>query len=138
MMGIFKELYLTGFTLVFRFFRKGSTPSRSGQAAGILMLIEWVVLVAIWDCIEMLLGKRDLIGLSKPAIVIITFALYLMNLYVLYFRGYGINYERGFNSLKKSKRFVLVAGCAALLVASIAFYIFSLIAHRHFIGADAP
>jgi hypothetical protein len=138
MIRFLKDLYLTGFTVLFRIRPRGKISTRAGRAIGGVTLIEWFILVGISSCIEMLLGKRFLFYFSKPVIVSAFFALFLVNQYVLYIRGHGIKFDREFNNLGKSRKIVLVTSCAVLLVATIALSIYSGLAHRRFIGADRP
>jgi hypothetical protein len=58
-----------------------------------------------------------------------------MNGYVLYFRGHGIKFAREFDSIKRTKRILLMVSCAVAVVAVIVLFVFSAIAHRRFIGA---
>ena len=83
---------------------------RSGGAIGFVTLIESLFLIGIDNCIEMFLNKK--IILSKPAVWLALFALFLINVYFLFFRGYGTKFEREFDNIKKSRRILLVVSCA--------------------------
>ncbi|MGD0351701.1 MAG: hypothetical protein ABSB84_15505 [Verrucomicrobiota bacterium] len=133
MIQFIKEVYLTGFAIIFRRARVKQIGYKAGSAIAILTLVEWLILVGISGYVEMFLGKRFL--LSKPAVIIAFFALFLMNEYVLFVRGHGIKFAHEFDSLEKSRRIVLVVSCAVVVVVAIVFFIFSTIAHSHFIGA---
>jgi hypothetical protein len=133
MIRFVKELYLTAFTLLYRF-PGGSADIKNGQAVAFIALIEWLILFNIELWIEMLTGTRFLISSSRLAITIYFLALCFANRRVLIARGYGIKFEREeFNNLNKSRKFFLVAGCMVLLLATILFSIYTVPAHRHFI-----
>jgi hypothetical protein len=135
MIRFFNEVYLTGFTILFRISRAKKITYKAGGAVAAIMMIQWLILIEIPGYVAMYYGKK-MPDLSKPEILVITFAIYLVNLYVLYIRGYGIRFEREFDSLEKPKRILLRASCAVLLLASIALYILSTIAYRRYIGAS--
>jgi hypothetical protein len=136
MIRFFKEVYLTGFAIIFNSSRARKVTYRAGGAIGALTLIEWLVFIGISGYIEMFLNKKLLFYFSKPVVVIAFFALFFANQYVLFIRGHGIKFAQEFASLKKSRRILLMVSCALLLLASMAFFICSAIAHRRFIGAN--
>lgn len=132
MIQFLKEIYLTGFTIFFRISRPKDIAYKAGFAIGGVTLIQSFILIGIFYCIQMFLNKQIL--LSKPALGIAVFILFLINEYILYIRKHGIKFEREFNSLKKSRKNRLVAGYAVVTVAAIVFLICSAIAYRHFFG----
>ncbi|MGA2028627.1 MAG: hypothetical protein ABSG87_00935 [Verrucomicrobiota bacterium] len=136
MIQFFKEVYLAGFVIIFKGSRARKITYGAGSAIAAITLIEWLVLIGISGYIEMFLNKKLLFYFSKPVVIIAFFALFLMNQYVLFIRGHGIKFAREFDSLKKSRRILLIVSWAVMVVVIIVFFIFSAIAHRHFIGVD--
>lgn len=117
--------------------RRGQKPStRISRALAGVTLIEWFNLVGISGYIEMLVGDKKLFYFSEPVVVLAFFALYLVNQYVLATRGHGIKFEREFDNMKKTRKIILVTSCVVLLLATIAFAIYSSLAYRRFIGAN--
>jgi hypothetical protein len=133
MIRFFKEVYLTGFAIVFRLSRARDIAYKAGGAVGAITVVEWFVIEGLRGYIDIFLNKK--IIFSKPIVLIAFFVLFLVNGYVLFFRGHGIKFAHEFNSLEKSRRILLVVSCAVLSLAAIVFGICSAIAHRHFIGA---
>ena|SRR5579859_3112793 len=129
----FKEVYLTGYVVIFKMGRVKDLAFRAGGAIGIVTLIEWLFLIGISDCIEMFFKTKFI--LSKPAVYLTLFALFLINEYILFLRGHGTKFEREFDSLSKSRKSLLVTSCVVMLVVIVAFSFGSMIAYRHFIGA---
>ncbi len=132
MIQFLKEVYLTGFAIIFRRARVKQVGYKAGSAIAILTLVEWLILIGTSGYVEMFLGKKLL--LSKPAVLVAFFALFLVNEYVLFVRGHGIKFAHEFDSLKKTKRITLVVSCAVVTVAAIVFFICSSIAYQRFIG----
>jgi hypothetical protein len=134
MVRFFKELYLTGFTILFRMSRARDITYKVGGAIGVITVIEWFILIGISGCVGMFLGKKTLPNLAKPTILISFFALFLANQYILFMRGHGMKFEREFDKLEKSRKILLKVSCAVLSLSAIVFFIWSGIAYRHFIG----
>jgi uncharacterized membrane protein YidH (DUF202 family) len=132
MIRFFKEVYLTGYVIIFRISRVKDIAYKAGAAIGFVTLIESLFLIGIDNCIEMFLNKKVI--LSKPAVWLALFALFLINVYFLFFRRYGTKFEREFDNIKKSRRIILVVSCVVVVVAVIVFCIFSSIAYRRFLG----
>ena len=132
-LDFFKELYLTGFTLLFRIGGSSWTP-RINAWRGVtgIAIIEAVILIGIEWWIEMLIGTRFSFDSDRLAIGIASVALFFANDYVLVARGHGIKYEREFNNLKKFRKVLLVASCVVIMLAVIAFFIVSVAAYRRF------
>jgi Ni/Fe-hydrogenase subunit HybB-like protein len=135
MIRYFKELYLSGFTIIFKF---GRTKAKTTGAVTAVTLIECLILAGIASWIDIFIGKRFLLSdynslvFSKLVIVVLFFALCSVNHLVLVTRGHGIKFERGFDNLEKSRRILLEVSCAVLLVAAIAFFIYSRLAYQRF------
>jgi hypothetical protein len=133
-----KELYLTAFTLGFRFrapkrFGGGWGPIvDTGKGVGFVSIIELVILTDLQGWIEFLVGTRSSFDSDRWATWAIALAFYLANYYILVTRGHGIKFEREFTHLKKSRKILLVTSCAVLLLATIAFSICSIPAYQRF------
>jgi hypothetical protein len=138
MIRFFQEIYLTGFVVTFRVSRARNIVYKAGGAIAAITVIEWFILVGILGCIGMFLGTKVLIYVPKPLILIAYFALFFLNQYILFIRRYGIEYEREFDRLDKSRKTLLKASCAILALGAIVFFIWSGIAYRHFSGVDRP
>ncbi len=137
MIRFLKEIYLTGFTILFRLSRAKKITYRAGGAITIITLIESFNLLSISSCIEMFVGKQFLPRFSEPEVLLAFFVLGYLNLYFLitcgFTFGHGIAFEREFDKLGKSRRILLMVSCAVLLLATIVFSICSISAHRRFI-----
>ncbi len=133
MIRFLKEIYLTGFTLVFRLSRGKDIACKVGGACAILILIEEFNLSNIMCWLDIFTGKQVLPRFSGPEVWLAGFVLFSINVYVLFTLRYGINFEREFNKLEKTRKILLVVSCVVLLLATIVFSIYSTSAHRHFI-----
>ena len=134
MFRFFKEIYLTGFAIIFRLSRAKDIDFKVGAAIAVITLVEWFFFEGLRGYIDIFLNR--IVIVSKPVVIITFFALFFVNQYVLTIRGHGIKFAHGFDSLDKCRRIVLVVSFAALSAAAIAFGICGAIAHRHFIGAN--
>lgn len=133
MFRFFKEIYLTGFTLGFRSGGGSWTPRiNAGKGVVGVTLIEWAILIGIVGWIEMYFGTRFLLSAGKWAVGITFLALYYANYHILITRGHGITFEREFPHLKKSRKVLLMAAFAMLLLATIAFMACSVSAYHRF------
>jgi hypothetical protein len=139
MFQFFKELYLTWFTIGFRF----RAPPQLGGGWGPIMdagkgvlfvcLMGFFILKGIESYIEIHVGTRFIFDSSlwERAAIILSF--YLTNYYVLVIRSYGIKFERVFTHLQKSRKVLLIVTSLVLLLAIIAFCIYSdFVYRRHF------
>jgi hypothetical protein len=76
--------------------------------------------------IEICLGTRFFfIGIDRWAIGIAFLVVCFANHYVLVMRGYGIRFEREFDTLDKSRKLLLRASCRVMELATVAFLICS-------------
>jgi len=138
MVRFFKQLYLTGFTVGFRL----RMPERLGGGWGpiidagkgilVVSLIAFINLTNIADWIEIHNGTRFSFDSDPWVTKAAVLALYLMNYYVLVTRGHGIKFEREFNHLEKSRKILLLVSFGVLLLATVAFSIYSISAHQRF------
>ena len=94
-------------------------------------IVEMLILAGIKQYIEIHIGTRFSIGvpLWEKAFVV---ALYFVNRHVLITRGHGLKFERDFSHLKKSRKVLLLASCAALVVGTITFAVYSASAYHRF------
>jgi hypothetical protein len=135
MIRFFKEIYLTWFVLIYRMPAPNwGNPERtkSVRASAVVTLITCPVLLEIACWIDMLIGKSFLLNFSYPVVGAFFVVLNFANFYVLVSRGYGIRFEREFNNLEKSRRNFLVTSCVVLLPATVAFFIYTISAYRHY------
>jgi hypothetical protein len=134
MFQFLKDLYFTCFTLFFRVgIYRWSLPTEIGKAVVCVTLVEGIILMGIETWIEIYFGKRFLFGLEKLATCIAYLTLFLPNYYVLAIRGHGIKFERKFTHLTKSRKVILATSFAALLMATVAFFVYSVtVYHQYF------
>jgi len=132
MVRFLKDIYLTGFAIIFRLSRAKKDSYRSGGAIGLITLVEWFVFIGIWGYIEMFLHRQILF--SKRAVYGAFVALFFANMYFLMLRGFAVRFARDFDKLEKSRRIRLVVSCAVVVVVSVGFSIYSTITYRHFFG----
>jgi hypothetical protein len=137
MIHFIKDVYITGYTILFRFSRSKDAVNKAGLAVAMVTLIEGVNLINISSCIEVLAGGKLFPRFSELAMVVAFFVLFFMNQYVLYTRGYGVRFEREFDHLKQPRKTLLVTSCILVLLATIAFSIYSTLAYRRFISTHA-
>jgi hypothetical protein len=105
-----------------------------GKGVFLVTIIEFFILEGIKSYVEIHLGKRLSFLDSKQWVIaiVIAYSLYLPNYYILVTLGHGIKFEREFNSLKKNRKMLLVVSFVLLLLATMAFCIYSDSAYRHF------
>ena len=133
MIHFIKDVYITGYTILFRFSRSKDAVNKVGLATAMVTLIEGVNLINISSCVEMFVGEKLFPHFSGLAMVVAFFVLFFINQYVLYVRGHGIRFEGEFDHLKKSRKILLVISCVVLLLATIVFCIYSTSAYHHFL-----
>lgn len=129
MIRFFEELYLTVFTLGYKF-RIAGGWGRINPRFGIIMdtgkgvLLVWLtaffIIFGIKQYIEIHIGTKFSFD-STPGEMVAVLALYYANHYILVIRGHGVRFEREFNNLKKSKKILLVTTCAVIMLAAIVF-----------------
>jgi hypothetical protein len=125
-MQLLKEIYLTSFVLFFRAFKTAWTPGiNAWKGVAGVAVAQWLVLVGLDVWIGMISGKR-LFGAVDPwAVRLAVVALFVANHFVLVARGKGIEYEREFDNLHRSKRVLLVTSCSVVILCAIIFFIAS-------------
>jgi len=136
MIQFLKEIYFTGFAIIFNASRVKKISYKAGGATNFVAVIEWFFLIGIFGFIEMFLNIN--IPLSKLTVGIVYFALFLINDYFLNVRGYGIKFAHDFKGFERSKKIRLVVNFSILTVAVVGFFIYSAVIHRRFLGADKP
>jgi hypothetical protein len=129
-----KEIYLTGFAIIFRHARVKQVGYKAGSAITIIALIEGFIVIGILANLEIFFGGK--VFLSKPQIVVIYFTLVLLNLYILLIRGHGIKFAHNFDNLKKTRKTSLIVSCFFIAVSATMFFIYSAISFRHYVGAN--
>ena len=136
MIRFLKEVYLTGFAVVFKLSRAKKIAYRAGGAVTIITLIESFNIINILSWIDIFAGKQIAPGLSEPEILLAFFVLCFLNLYFLIICGFtfvqGLPFEHEFDLLKKSRKILLVTSCVVVLLATIAFSIYSTSAYHRF------
>lgn len=137
MFCFFKEVYFTLFTICFRVGGSDwSSNVNAGKGVACVALIESAFIMAIALWIDMLGGASFRVHFPKWALVSIFFALCIANHYPLVVCCHGLKFEREFNKLKPSKRLYLLASSSSIITVAIAFFIYSGLAYRRFIGVD--
>jgi|GEM_PF-2969037 len=136
MFRFLKEIYLTGFTIVFKLSRAKKITYRAGGAVTIITLIESFNLLNISSWIDIFAGKQLVPRFSEPEAILAFLVLGYLNLYFLITCGFtfahGIKFEREFDHLAKFRKILLVTSCVVLLLATIAFSIYSTSAYHRF------
>ncbi len=137
MIRFLKELYLTGFTLGFRFRIAGGwgrwVPSLgpimdAGKGVFFVWVIMFLILEGIKSYIEIHVGTQ----VNSPWEFAAVMALYFANHYILVTRGHGIKFEREFDNLEKNRKNLLLASCGVMGLATIAFSIYLGFAYQRF------
>lgn len=138
MFRFFKEIYLTCFTLFYRFAcKRWSHGSNVGKGLGGVVLIESICLIVIASWIEIYSGARFLLTQGKMTVWAVILIIAVPNFYALVVRDHGIKFEREFSHLEKGRRLRLVLNCAAVLLILLAFAIYSVYTYQHFFHISA-
>ena len=133
MIRFLKELYLAEFTFFYRASSKSwSHGYNAGKGAAGVSLVLFLILMGICLWIEIFTRSQFLPVLSRWETWIASLAFIVVNYYVLVIRGHGIRFEQEYNNLKKSKQTNLQVSCFVVILASAAFFIFSIFANQHF------
>jgi hypothetical protein len=136
MLRLLKEIYLTAFVVLSRI---GAWAPRTNAAisAGAITVIEICLLIGVVGWVEMVIaGPKSSLHIPRLEAFVASVGLYAANYYPLIICGYGTTFEREFTSLKRSRRVFLVASSVVMMLAAIAFFIFSAVVHRHALGVD--
>jgi len=138
MIQFFKELYLTGFAIAFRL----RAPERlgggwgpivdAGKGIAAVSLIELVIIRLIQDWIEISIGKRFSFDSNRLVNSAIFLVFYLVNYYFLVSRKHGLKFEREFSHLKKTRKVLLLVGCAMIFLATVVFSEYTLPVYWHY------
>ncbi len=132
MIRILKELYLTEFTLLYRYPFWGDAQKKARRAVSGLSVFVGLALIAIESWMQ-ILSKTKFYIFPAWVLVLFSCALCLANDYVLVTRGHGIKFERQFDHIKKPKRVLLVASCVVIMLAFLPVFIYSIIIYRRFL-----
>jgi hypothetical protein len=104
----------------------------AGKGVAVVSVVEGFIFMSIVAWIEIYSGGKVLLNTGKWTIGIIFLALYYLNYYLLVTCRYGVNFERGFNSLEKRRKSILLTSLVALILAVIAFSAYSVSAYQRF------
>lgn len=142
MIQFLKELYFTGFVLVFRFRPKQRIVTRAVRAVTSLALIQCFFMTGIAYWVDILNGRgflRDHFDSASFQLMVLglCFGVYLANYYILTFRGRGVKFAEEFGGLKKRRRAFLIGGFFGVLLFTIVFFIGSRVAYRHFFHIES-
>jgi hypothetical protein len=77
MIQLLKEVYLTGFAIIFRLSRAKDIAYKAGGAVVVIAVVEWFALLGISGYVEKFLDKSFLSISSRPIVFITFFALFL-------------------------------------------------------------
>jgi hypothetical protein len=139
MFRFFKEIYFTAFAIFFRVGGVDWTPTiNAGKSVVCIALIESAFILGVVGWIEIFFKIRFFVDLPNLAIVIAFFILCAANHYPLVALGHGITFEREFKHLKTSRKIFLLTICITMILAVIAFFIYSGFVHRSYIGINNP
>lgn len=134
MFQLIKKLYLTAFVLGFK---TGGADwgwnVNIGKGVVGVSMIQWALFTGCLSLLDVWTGTRFAMSFSKWVYVIAFAMLYLLNRYVLITCGYGIEFEREFANLKKSRRLVLACLSIAISTIILIFYVYGASVHRDFI-----
>ncbi len=136
MIRFLKEIYLTGFVLLIRLSRGKDIGYKVGAACAIITAVEGVNLTNICSWVNIVSGKQAVPHLSGPEVWLVGIVLASINVYVLFTLRYGIKFESEFDNLKKSRKILLKVSCAALLLTTILFSIYTTKAYHHFLEVN--
>src|ERR1035438_6222284 len=122
MLHLFKELYLTAFTIFFRVGGAEWTPTiNAGKAVTAIALIEALLLLGSASWIEMLVGTAYRI--PRWGALIAYFVICIANHYLLVTLGHGTAFERHFTSLNFARKILLIAASVAIMLVGVAFFV---------------
>jgi len=137
MLRFLKEIYFTSFTILFRL-GGGEWPRKVNAWKGVvgIALIEGLILLSLEGWFEILAGSQFLPHLPKWMVVTVFLILSFANYYGLVLCQHGIVFEQEFDKFNRAKKMLLLTICVAIMLAVGAFFIYSAVRHRHFIGVD--
>jgi hypothetical protein len=102
----------------------------AGRGVFIISIIMSVILLNIDLWTEIFVGTRFSFG--RLMITAIGSAVFFINFYFLVMRAHGLKYEREFTHLEKSRKTILQVSWTVIVLATIAFSIYSFSAYQHF------
>ena len=134
MIRFFRELYLTWFTLGFRFRTgRGWGPIiDAGKGVLFALIIQLLILSGIEQHIEIFIGTRLLFNSGIWVFIPAGLAIYFANYWVLISCGHGIRFEREFDNLNKPRKVLLLVSCVVLLLAATTFFAYSVSAYHSY------
>jgi hypothetical protein len=133
MFNFFREIYLSTFIILCK---AGGWDLRTNRAASsaVIALIESGVLMGVASLSDAFLGTKFMSNIPKWIICVAYLAICAFNHYLLIVRGNGITFEREFTHFKKSKRVLLMTCSVMMILAAIAFFLYSASVHRKLIN----
>lgn len=135
MLQFFKQIYLTAFTIFFRVGGADWTPGiNAGKGVAGVAMIEWLILIGTASWIDVFEGRKFLLGIPKWISIVLFLALCALNHYPLVVCGYGTHFQHEFAHLRKSRKLLLLASCALVILGAIAFFICAARVHRNLIS----
>lgn len=133
MIRFFKELYLTGFVIFYRIPSKKNIDYRLGAALGVVAFVQSFILMGVACGIEIFIGGK-LPELSRQEFLIIPLMIFFVNMYFISYRRYGIEFDKKFDKLDKSRKRLLIIGSIVFILVAIAFGVCMGIAYGHFLN----
>ena len=137
MIDFIKQLYFTGFAIIFNNSRASKRKRTSGAVAA-MALIESLFLIGVASWIDISIGERfwlsppNSLFHSKLMIAALFFLLYFANYRVIVSCGHGIKFAHEFPSLEKGRRVLLITCCCVLAVFTLIWFIWWRLVYRHF------
>jgi hypothetical protein len=134
MIQFIKEIYFTGFAIIFN---SSHASGRTSGAITAITVIEWLILAGIASWIDISIGTRFFLSstnslfLSKLMIAVLFSALFFANYRVLVVCGHGIKFAHEFRSLKKGRKVLLITGFCSLTLFTLIFFVGARMAYRH-------
>jgi len=133
MLRFFKEIYLTAFTIFFRFCNGAWSPeTNAGKSVTVIALIEEAFILGVVSWLDVLVGTRSFLNIPKWVIAVAFLALWVANQYLLVVLGHGIIFEREFTHFNKSKKIRLLTSCVAIIVGIVSFFVYSVSVFHQF------
>lgn len=129
-----KELYLATFVIFCRLSSRGWSRRMSFViSVCIISVIESSAIIGV-DSYLVVSTKMRGLDISEWAFIVVLFSLIVANRYLLVVRGYGVKFDQQFTNLKRSRKLLLMTSSAAVMLAAIAFFLYSSFVYRAFIS----
>ena len=129
-----KELYLTFYVVFYRLGVSWSRANDESKGAVGVALVETALILSLWSSLDVLTGRATLTNIPKIAAVICFFGICAVNYNILVTKRHGIDFERQFVHLPSARKSLLFSCCVTVIIASVAFFIYTAIIHRRLIN----